>query len=118
MLIQTIIQNEADRNKRMILEYKALIDGLPKGSLICRKNEYYYLKYRENGKLYDRYLGKDGDAVEVGTPILKVNLEGIKSEGYDIITPVIVTNTMDCGEVIAVSEGDIMPQETIIKVMK
>lgn len=64
MLIQTIIQNEAERNKRMILEYKALIDGLPKGSLICRKNEYYYLKYRENGKLHDKYLGKDGDAVE------------------------------------------------------
>ena len=70
-----------------------------------------------NGKYYEA-LVKDGDAVEVGTPILKVNLEGIKSEGYDIITPVIVTNTMDCGEVIAVSEGDIMPQETIIKVMK
>lgn len=70
-----------------------------------------------NGKYYEA-LVKDGDAVEVGTPILKVNLEGIKSEGYDIITPVIVTNTMDRGEVIAVSEGDIMPQETIIKVMK
>ena len=70
-----------------------------------------------NGKYYEA-LVKDDDAVEVGTPILKVNLEGIKSEGYDIITPVIVTNTMDCGEVIAVSEGDIMPQETIIKVMK
>ena len=63
MLIQTIIQNEAERNKRMILEYRALLDGLPKGSLICRKKEYYYLKYRENGKLHDKYLGKDGEAV-------------------------------------------------------
>lgn len=70
-----------------------------------------------NGKYYAA-LVKDGDAVEVGTPLLKVDLEGIKSEGYDIITPVIVTNTMDCGDVIAVSEGEIMPQETIIKVIK
>lgn len=70
-----------------------------------------------NGKYYEA-LVKDGDAVEVGTPLLKVDLEGIKSEGYDIITPVIVTNTMDCGDVIAVSEGEIMPQETIIKVIK
>ena len=63
MLIQTIIQNEAERNKRMILEYKALIDGLPKGSLICRKNEYYYLKYREDGKLHDEYIGKNPDMI-------------------------------------------------------
>ena len=64
MLIQTIIQNEAERNKRMILEYRALLDELPKGSLICRKKEYYYLKYRENGKLHDKYLGKDGETVD------------------------------------------------------
>ena len=37
-----------------------------------------------NGKYYAA-LVKDGDAVEVGTPLLKVDLEGIKSEGYDII---------------------------------
>lgn len=63
MLIGTVVQNEALRNKQMILEYEALLDKLPKGSLICRKNEYYYLKYRENGKLHDKYIGKDADVV-------------------------------------------------------
>lgn len=63
MLISTVIQNEALRNEKMILEYKALLSELPRGSLICRKNEYYYLKYRENGKLHDRYIGKNAETV-------------------------------------------------------
>lgn len=69
------------------------------------------------GKFYEA-LVKDGDAVEVGTPILKADLDGIKKAGYDIITPVLVTNTMEYGDVIAVSDGEIMPEETIIKVIK
>ena len=59
MLINTVIQNEADRNEQMIRDYEALIIELPKGSLICRKNEYYYLKYRDNGNICDKYIGKD-----------------------------------------------------------
>ena len=43
----------------MIAEYERLIENLPKGSLICRKNEYYYLKYRKDGKVCDEYIGKD-----------------------------------------------------------
>lgn len=63
MLIGIVVQNEALRNEQMIHEYEALLDELPKGSLICRNNEYYYLKYRENGKLHDKYIGKDADVV-------------------------------------------------------
>ena len=59
MLINTVIKNEAIRNKQMIEEYEKLIQNLPKGSLICRKKEYYYLKYRKDGKVCDEYIGKD-----------------------------------------------------------
>lgn len=59
MLINTVIKNEAIRNKQMIEEYEKLIQKLPKGSLICRKKEYYYLKYRKDGKVCDDYIGKD-----------------------------------------------------------
>ena len=45
MLIGQIIKNESERNEQMIREYEALISELPKGSLICRKNEYYYRVY-------------------------------------------------------------------------
>lgn len=59
MLIKSVIQNEAIRNEQMILEYEVLLSELPKSSLICRKNEYYYLKYREKGKVCEKYIGKE-----------------------------------------------------------
>ncbi len=40
-----------------------MLSELPKGSLICRKN-YYYLKYREDGKVCDKYIGKDPAVIE------------------------------------------------------
>lgn len=64
MLIETVIQKEAQRNSRMIRQYEDLIAQLPKGSLICRKKEYYYLKYRQDGKVCDEYIGKDPETVE------------------------------------------------------
>ena len=63
MLITSILNNEAKRNEQMILEYQQLLETLPKGSLICRKN-YYYLKYRKDGKIIDEYIGKDGPTVD------------------------------------------------------
>lgn len=64
MLIETVIHREAKRNKQMIMQYESLLSDLPKGSIVCRKNEYYYLKYRENGKVCDKYLGKDSPKIE------------------------------------------------------
>ena len=63
MLISSVVQNEAQRNEDMIRQYEALISELPKGSLICRKKENYYLKYREGNKIRDEYIGKNPDAV-------------------------------------------------------
>lgn len=47
----------------MIKEYERLLADLPKGSLICRKKEYYYLKYRREGKVCDEYIGKNSNIV-------------------------------------------------------
>lgn len=63
MLIENVVRNEADRNAKMIRQYEDLIQNLPRGSLICRKKEYYYLKYRDDGKVYDKYIGKDPEIV-------------------------------------------------------
>lgn len=62
-------------------------------------------------------LVKDGDAVEVGTPILKVDLEALREAGYDTITPVLVTNSMDYAEVTAMEEKEVASGETIIKII-
>ena len=64
MLIEKIVKNEADRNEQMIRDYEARLNELPKGALICRKNGYYYLKYRDNGKVCDKYIGKDPSTVD------------------------------------------------------
>ncbi|RDU21982.1 PTS transporter subunit IIABC [Anaerosacchariphilus polymeriproducens] len=45
-----------------------------------------------NGKYYE-VMVKDGQKVKAGDEMLKVDLEGIKKEGYRTITPIIVTNT-------------------------
>lgn len=71
MLINSVIKNEASRNEQMIYEYERLMSELPRGSLICRKNEYYYLKYRKDGKVYDQYIGKNPETIEK----VKVQLE-------------------------------------------
>lgn len=64
MIIDTVIKNEALRNNQMIEQYEKRIADLPKGTLILRKNEYYYLKYRnQEGKVCDDYIGKDSEKV-------------------------------------------------------
>lgn len=64
MIIDTVIKNEALRNNQMIEQYEKRIADLPKGTLILRKNEYYYLKYRNQaGKVCDDYIGKDSEKV-------------------------------------------------------
>lgn len=64
MIIDAVIKKEALRNNQMIEQYEKRIVDLPKGTLILRKNEYYYLKYRnQEGKVCDDYIGKDSDKV-------------------------------------------------------
>ena len=59
MIINAVIKKEALRNVQMIQQYEQLLAELPKGTLILRKKEYYYLKYRRQGKVCDEYIGKD-----------------------------------------------------------
>lgn len=68
------------------------------------------------GKCFEA-LVKDGDKVKVGTPVLKVDLEGIKKAGYETVTPVIITNSLDYADVIAVEEGSIKNSEAIMKII-
>lgn len=64
MIINTVIKKEALRNEEMITQYENLLVSLPKGSLICRKKGYYYLKYRKDGKVCDDYIGKDTNRIK------------------------------------------------------
>lgn len=69
------------------------------------------------GKYFETLVSVN-DNVEVGTPLLKVDFDAIKKEGYDIITPMIVTNTMDYTNMVILSEGQVEQKDTIIRVVK
>ncbi|MCE5189858.1 MAG: hypothetical protein LLF75_11865 [Eubacteriales bacterium] len=63
-----VLQDELERNRRMQARYQQEIRQLPKGSLYLRKinhQQYYYLNYRQDGKVIAKYVGKrDNEKVE------------------------------------------------------
>ena len=69
------------------------------------------------GKYFEA-LVEQGDAVEVGTPLLRVDLQSVKEAGYDIVTPVVITNTLEYTDVLTVEPGTISAGKTIIKGVK
>ncbi len=68
------------------------------------------------GKYFEA-LVKTGDKVQVGTPVLKANLEEIKKAGYEIVTPVIITNSADYKDVITGEEGNMERTKSMIKII-
>ena len=54
--------------------------------------------------------------MKAGTLLLDVDLEKIKSKGYDVTTPVIVTNTDDFAGITVLKKGDLEPLDAVMKV--
>ncbi len=68
-----------------------------------------------DGKYYETHI-KDGDRIKVGQKLLTFDMEGIKNAGYDLTTPVIVTNSDDWKQVHTEKMGKTMVSEKIITV--
>ena len=68
-----------------------------------------------DGRFYETYVNS-GDAIKAGQKILSFDMEGIKNAGYDLTTPVIVTNSDDWSDVRAEKTGNTMVLEKIITV--
>ncbi|QEH67064.1 beta-glucoside-specific PTS transporter subunit IIABC [Cellulosilyticum sp. ST5] len=69
------------------------------------------------GKYFTAHV-KAGDKVKVGSPLVDFDLNGIKGEGYDIITPVIVTNSAEYSSVLPITDRAVKMGEEVIKVVK
>ena len=69
------------------------------------------------GKYFTAHV-KAGDKVKVGSPLVDFDLNGIKGEGYDIITPVIVTNSAEYSGVLPINDRVVKMGEEVIKVVK
>lgn len=61
MSIKSVLREELENSQRMQARYEEELERLPRGSLAKRMikgNEYYYLVYREQGKVHSEYRGK------------------------------------------------------------
>ncbi|WP_428911076.1 glucose PTS transporter subunit IIA [Niallia sp. Krafla_26] len=58
---------------------------------------------------------KQWDTVKKGDLLIEFDIENIKAAGYDVKTPVVITNTNQYLDVIPTREGTVQAQEDIIK---
>ncbi len=66
-MILDLLITESQKNLRLQRELKNKINGLPKGTVKERRvkdKNYYYLAYRENGKVVNKYIGDDKHKAE------------------------------------------------------
>ena len=68
------------------------------------------------GKHFKAYV-KDGDKVKIGDTLIEFDTEAIKKEGYELTTPVIVTNTNDYLEVLARGSKKVNTGDAIISII-
>lgn len=59
---------------------------------------------------------KLGDHVTAGQPLMDIDLEYIRAQGLDTVTPVIVTNTADYASVEALTDGPVKPGDPVVSV--
>ena len=67
------------------------------------------------GKYFEAHV-KDDCEVEKGDLLISFDLEGIKSEGYKVTTPMVICNTDDYTSVEAVSQGEISKGDKILEI--
>lgn len=70
-----------------------------------------------NGEGYEYFIQKD-QKIQVGDKLIQFDLEGIKAKGYKTITPVVITNSAEVGDILTANESPIKYGEEVIKVMK
>ena len=61
------------------------------------------------------YLVNEGDKVKKGQPLIRFELEAIKTEGYPVTTPLIVCNTDDYAAVAAKASGTVKQGDALLE---
>lgn len=70
-----------------------------------------------NGKGFE-LLVSENEKVDVGQPILKFDANYIKEQGYDIITPILITNSSEFEEIFVNDSQNIKVKDKMITVIK
>ena len=63
-------------------------------------------------------LVKTGDVVEVGTPLVQVDLKAVRDAGYDLVTPVLITNSAEVLDVVENSREHVEAGDEILTVIR
>lgn len=69
------------------------------------------------GKYFTAYV-ENGQEIKAGDLLVEFDIEAIKNEGYDIITPVLITNVEEYKDILPIKAGKIVESDEIIKVIK
>ena len=69
------------------------------------------------GKYYTTHV-KDGDHVKRGQLLVSFDMDKIKEAGYDVTTPLIVTNSDDYRDVKALHEGVVTFADRVLEIVK
>ncbi len=59
---------------------------------------------------------KQGDAVKVGDLLVEFDIDKIKEAGYELVTPIVITNSEKFSEVKSTSKGTISQNETLLEI--
>lgn len=70
-----------------------------------------------NGKYFTCHV-KEGESVKQGQLLLEFNIEEIQKEGFDVITPVVITNSDEFSEVTPTLYGKIEQGETLLHIKR
>ena len=67
------------------------------------------------GKFYTSHV-TEGDRVRTGQVMLTFDMEKIKEAGYDVTTPMIVTNSDDYQEIRILKKGNVTKQDAVLEI--
>ena len=67
------------------------------------------------GKHYHALVAQD-DEVKAGQPLVEFDMDAIKAAGYDVVTPVVVTNADQFEEIQTVADGSVNPMDALLQV--
>ena len=70
-----------------------------------------------DGKYYEAHVG-DGARIRKGDLLLTFDLDKIKEEGYDVVTPVVVTNSADYQSVDMTGKNEVQDGDLLINLIK
>jgi len=70
-----------------------------------------------NGKYYKSHI-KEGDIVNAGELILEFDMDKIKAAGYEVVTPVVITNTQDFSDIIVTDAVIVDVKDKLLTVIR